>query len=107
MFVSCRPLLEGSPEEEGAWDGEIGAPSAVPMAAGRYRLYYSGRRHAAASNGTSGSAGASGRGSGSSGKPWEGFGLALTPAEASGEGQVFEGLRIDFQRLVPKQSAGS
>ena len=94
----CRPLLEGS-AVNGAWDGEVGGPCAVPMAEGRYRVYYSGRRHTAASEASSGS---SSEGSSDGGRPWEGFGLALNPAEATGQGQVFEGMRTDFQRLVPK-----
>ncbi len=111
-----RPLLEGS-KEEGAWDGEVGGPSAVPMAAGRYRLYYSGRRKRAAS-GTGGSSGSSSGGSSSSdsgggeadgstgaGAPWEGFGLALTPPQPGAGAQPFEGMRTDFERLVPKAAA--
>lgn len=73
----------------------MGGPSVVPMAGGRYRLYYSGRRRAAADSASRSSGGGGGR-------PWEGFGLALTPAEAAPGGQTFEGLRTDFQRLVPK-----
>jgi hypothetical protein len=94
-MCSCRPLLEGS-AEQGAWDSEVGGPCAVPMAGGRYRVYYSGRRRAAAADGTGST------GSGSDGRPWEGFGLALNPAEAAGAGQLFEGMRTDFERLVPK-----
>ena len=80
-----RPLLEGS-KEAGAWDAEVGGPSAVPMAGGRYRLYYSGRSAAA--------------GGGGSGGPWEGVGLALTPQEPAPGARLFEGMRTDFQRLA-------
>jgi hypothetical protein len=99
MFtLTCRPLLEGS-AADGAWDGEVGGPCAVPMAEGRYRVYYSGRRRSAA-HGDSSSEGSS-----DGSRPWEGFGLALNPAEATGQGQLFEGMRTDFQRLVPKQTS--
>jgi hypothetical protein len=56
------PLLapSGTP---GAWDaGGVGAPCAVPMAAGRWRLYYAGRS-------------APGPG------PWEGIGIALSQGD--------------------------
>jgi hypothetical protein len=101
VSLTCRPLLEGS-AADGAWDGEVGGPCAVPMAEGRYRVYYSGRRRTAATE--DGSDGSSEGGSDS--RPWEGFGLALNPAEATGQGQLFEGMRTDFQRLVPKQTNG-
>lgn len=52
-----QPLLAAA-GGAAAWDaGGIGAPCAVPMAAGRWRLYYAGRK------------GAQG--------PWEGIGVAL------------------------------
>lgn len=44
--------------QAGAWDaGSVGAPCAVPMSAGRWRLYYAGREQAEG--------------------PWEGIGVAL------------------------------
>lgn len=114
MHNERRPLLEGS-KEEGAWDGEVGGPSAVPMAGGRYRLYYSGRRKRAASGGSSGSSsggnsgsdngGGEADGSTGAGAPWEGFGLALTPPQPGAGAQPFEGMRTDFERLVPKAAA--
>ena len=89
--VHRRPLLEGSGEPD-SWDGEVGGPSPVPMAAGRYRLYYTGR--------PLGNSGGSGGGSSSSGCPWEGIGLAVHPKDAPEERhQSFEGLRTDFERL--------
>lgn len=146
----CSAILKGS-NEVGAWDHEVGSPCVVPMAAGRYRLYYSGRSSSDASHSTrssskdgmgvsqdSGSSSSSNRpegesddvagsskhgssvsgGDGSassraadtavreveplgeaSGKPWEGFGLALTPKEEADASQRFEGLRTDFERL--------
>lgn len=99
VSFTCRPLLEGS-KADGAWDGEVGGPCAVPMAEGRYRVYYNGRRRIAAD----GDSNKSSEGSSDGGRPWEGFGLALNPAEAMGQGQLFEGMRTDFQRLVPKQT---
>ena len=71
----------------------------MPMAGDRYRVYYSGRRRPAAADDT-GSAGSK-----DDGRPWEGFGLALNPVEATGAGELFEGMRTDFQRLVPKQTS--
>lgn len=60
------PVLEPS-EDASAWDaGGVGAPCAVPMAGGNWRLYYAGRAR-------SGGAG-DGRGPGA----WEGVGLALS-----------------------------
>lgn len=56
---AAAPLLAPS-GEPGAWDaGGVGAPCAVPMAGGRWRLYYAGKAE---------------RGPG----PWEGVGLALS-----------------------------
>ncbi len=92
--VSYRALLGGS-EVEGAWDGEVGGPSAVPMAGGRYRLYYSGRPRS-----SGGASGISGGEAGSGGGAWQGFGLALTPKEERQGAQRFEGLRTDFERLA-------
>lgn len=79
----------------------MGGPCAVPMAGGRYRVYYSGRRRSAVVE-AAGSGAGSGNGS-EGGRAWEGFGLALTPAEATREEQLFDGMRTDLQRLVPKQ----
>jgi hypothetical protein len=76
-----RPLLEPSADAS-AWDsGGVGAPCAVPMAAGAYRLYYAGR----------------GRGDAA---PWQGIGLALT-RKGSGtdaDADMFYGARTDFVR---------
>ena len=95
--VSHRALLGGS-EGEGAWDGEVGGPSAVPMAGGRYRLYYSGRPRSSGGVGDiSSGEGSAARGSG---RAWQGFGLALTPKEERQKAQRFEGLRTDFERLA-------
>jgi hypothetical protein len=45
---ASAPLLSAS-ATRGAWDaGGVGAPFAVPMAAGRWRLYYEGYGEAAA-----------------------------------------------------------
>jgi hypothetical protein len=53
-----KPVLEGS-GVAGSWDcAEVGAPYAVPMAAGRWRLYYAGR--------------------GPGDSAWRGIGLALS-----------------------------
>ena len=53
------PVLAAS-GEEGVWDnGGVGTPWAVSMAAGKWRLYYSGRGE-------------------KSGGPWQGIGLALS-----------------------------
>ena len=61
-----QPLLAAS-DLQGAWDaGAVGAPCAVPMAGGRWRLYYAGR-------------GGSGAGA------WEGIGLALSQAPEGGD----------------------
>jgi len=66
------PLLSAG-GEPGAWDaGGVGGPCLVPMAGGRWRLYYSGRRR-----GGGGGACTDGR--------WCGVGLALS-AEEEGEG---------------------
>jgi hypothetical protein len=63
------PLLERS-GEPGAWDaGGVGAPCAVPMAGGKWRLYYAG----AAAGGGSG---------GTGGGRWGGIGMALSQAGA-------------------------
>jgi len=43
----AAPLLSAS-REQGAWDGGgVGAPFALPMAAGKWRLYYEGYDQAA------------------------------------------------------------
>lgn len=57
--VVDRPVLEPS-STPSAWDGgAVGAPCAVSMSGGRWRLYYAGRSSTAAG-------------------PWEGIGLALS-----------------------------
>ena len=54
----AEPVLSGS-GEEGAWDSaEVGAPYAVSMAAGKWRLYYAGKREGESA--------------------WRGIGLALS-----------------------------
>jgi hypothetical protein len=66
-----EPVLSGGGGD--AWDeGGVGAPCAVPMAGGKWRLYYAGK----------------GVGAG-----WSGIGLAL-----SAEGASFEGAPVDFKR---------
>jgi hypothetical protein len=68
-----RPLL--APSAPGGWDaGGVGAPCAVPMSAGRWRVYYAGRR--------------------GGGGPWEGYGLALSVEG----GELFEGAPADYRR---------
>ncbi|PNH03053.1 hypothetical protein TSOC_010944 [Tetrabaena socialis] len=54
------------------------------MSAGRWRMYYAGRRQ-----------GATG--------PWQGVGLALS---AEG-GAMFEGVPVDYRRRVPKAGPAS
>jgi hypothetical protein len=77
--MSNRPILSAS-SEAGAWDsGDVGVPCAVPMAGGKYRLYYGGRADAALG-------------------AWGGVGLALS-AEGS---EVFDGVPVDFRRRVAK-----
>ncbi|KAG1653711.1 hypothetical protein FOA52_004271, partial [Chlamydomonas sp. UWO 241] len=73
--VLTRPAAEaGAP----AWDdGGVGAPCAVSMSAGQWRLYYGGRRGAGA-------------------KPHTGIGLALSV----GGGPTFEGMPTTFNRRV-------
>ncbi|CAL8468150.1 g7689 [Coccomyxa elongata] len=67
-----RPVLEAGPP--GAWDsGGVGAPCAVPMAEGRWRMYYHGLRE--------------------KGGCACGIGVALTDKESSEE---FEGIRVAF-----------
>ncbi|KAI8471882.1 MAG: glycosyl hydrolase [Monoraphidium minutum] len=64
---AAAPLLAPS-ADAGAWDaGGVGAPCAVPMAGGRWRLYYAGR----------------GRGGGGGPGRWEGVGLALSEQGAA------------------------
>jgi hypothetical protein len=68
--ASPVPLLAPA-EEPGAWDaGGVGGPCLVPMAGGRWRLYYSGRR-------ASGGGGGKGSTSATEGR-WCGVGLALS-----------------------------
>jgi hypothetical protein len=68
---AAAPLLAPS-GEPGAWDaGGVGAPCAVPMAAGRWRLYYAGKH-------------APGPGS------WEGAGLALSQGGGDPLAQPFK-----------------
>jgi hypothetical protein len=120
--VLCSALLEGS-SAEGAWDYEVGGPCVVPMAASRYRLYYSGRSrdHSESASNTVTANCDAGEGTDTDqtqdsqhrddpvaqhgqeaiGKPWQGFGLALTPQEESRSEGRFEGLRTDFERLGP------
>ena len=48
LLVARRPLLERSREAR-AWDcGGVGAPCGIAMAAGRWRLYYTGEHLVAA-----------------------------------------------------------
>ena len=57
-----EPVLTGS-GERGAWDShEVGAPYAVSMAAGKWRLYYCGK--------------------GEGGTVWQGVGAALSDEQA-------------------------
>lgn len=77
-----QPLLEAS-AVPGAWDaGGVGCPCAVPMSAGRYRLYYAGKSAAGAG-------------------PWDGIGLALS-VEA---GQAFEGAPALYKRRTGRPAA--
>lgn len=65
---ASQPVLTAAPGGSGAWDGgSVGSPCAVPMAAGRWRVYYAGRERQAG--------------------PWRGIGLALGTLERSAEGQ--------------------
>lgn len=75
----AAPLLTAA-QQEGAWDsGSVGAPCAVPMSAGRWRLYYAGRGQAEG--------------------PWEGIGVALGGREdGSTTGQ------LSFKRRTGKQA---
>ena len=57
-----EPVLQASAHEDAWDDGEVGAPYAVSMAAGKWRLYYAGKR-----------AGDS---------AWSGIGVALSVAQA-------------------------
>lgn len=67
------PVLQAS-EGAGAWDsGAVGAPCAVSMSAGRWRLYYSGK--------------------GGKEGPWSGVGLALSVVDA-----VRDGVPLQFKR---------
>lgn len=70
-----EPVLRPA-AEAGAWDsGEVGAPCAVSMAGGKWRLYYAGK-------------GTAGPGA------WSGVGLALS------EGETFKGAPVRFRRRV-------
>ncbi|KAK9838636.1 hypothetical protein WJX74_000352 [Apatococcus lobatus] len=71
------PILTAASDED-AWDaGCVGAPCAVAMAYGKWRLYYAGRQQKGPGN-------------------WQGIGLALTSdAESVRE---FEGIRLSYQR---------
>jgi hypothetical protein len=81
-----EPVLQPNPEA-GAWDGgSVGAPSAVSMSAGRWRLYYAGR------TGTSG--------------PWEGIGLALSTVDSAGRDAV-AGAGLRFKRRGPGAGSSS
>lgn len=81
-----RPvLLPAAAEAEAAggvsWDGgDVGSPCAVSMSAGKWRLYYCGRKE---------------RGPG----PWQGIGLALSVDGCPS----FEGVPTQFRRRAPKQ----
>lgn len=96
--VGSEPVL--APADADAWDsGSVGAPCAVAMSAGRWRLYYSGRRVAAAAAG------------GGADEPgcWKGVGLALSPegitlAAAARDGG--EGLRFR-RRTGPRAAPGA
>ena len=58
------------------WDsGSVGAPCAVSMAGGSWRLYYSGRQQSAAG-------------------AWNGIGMALNTDDS----EVFEGIKVSFKR---------
>lgn len=71
-----QPVLSTAEQDDGAWDGgSVGCPCAVPMSAGRWRLYYGAKQ-------------ATGPG------PWEGIGLALS-VEGS---ELFEGVPASFKR---------
>ncbi len=76
------PVLAPS-EEEGAWDaGAVGAPCAVCMSGGRWRLYYGGR-------------------CGSEG-PWGGIGLALSVVDATRDG-----VPLQFKRRTGTKPAAA
>ena len=60
VFTPACSSSDGCDDAGEAWDqGAVGTPCAVPMAKGKWRLYYSGRK-------------------GVSAGPWEGIGLALS-----------------------------
>ena len=68
--ASATPLLSASPDPA-AWDaGGVGGPCLVPMAGGRWRLYYAGR--------------GKGEGGGAADGRWCGVGLALSEEEGEG-----------------------
>lgn len=75
------PVLVPASQDDNAWDGgSVGTPWAVSMAAGKWRLYYSGR------NGHTES------------KAWNGIGLALSVDDAS----QFRGAPTVFKRRMSK-----
>lgn len=72
-----QPILTAA-SDPAAWDaGCVGAPCAVAMAYGKWRLYYAGRQH---------------KGPGK----WQGIGLALT-SDAPSVGE-FEGIKLSLMR---------
>ncbi|EFJ53217.1 hypothetical protein VOLCADRAFT_86273 [Volvox carteri f. nagariensis] len=75
-----EPATEPSPSGSDPWDGgDVGSPCAVSMSAGRWRLYYGGRKQ-------------SGQG------PWQGIGLALSLES----GPTFEGVPVQYKRRAAK-----
>ena len=84
-----QPVLTGS-GKAGAWDaGGVGCPWAVSMAAGKWRLYYSGR----------GGGGGGGGGAGDGGGAWRGIGMARSVEG----GSTFQGAPTQFQRHQHEQ----
>lgn len=76
---SPQPLVRTA-EAAAAWDaGSVGAPCAVPMSGGRWRLYYAGRSQQQG--------------------PWEGIGVALGGVEEGGN----SGVQLSFKRRTGKQ----
>lgn len=75
-----EPLLTRS-QQEGAWDaGSVGAPCAVAMSAGRWRLYYAGRSQKQG--------------------VWEGIGVALGGPPEGGVGSG----ALSFKRRTGKKA---
>lgn len=75
----CPNPVFAESDQEGAWDAAaVGQPCGVSMAAGKWRLYYSGKSDASAP------------------RPWDGIGLALSDME----GPMFEGYPASFKRLL-------